>query len=56
MTKDTQKEIYIKLYDMKLEDFIKDGIDNSAPIYKASRKANIFAVKNTWNVFRLQKD
>ncbi len=46
----TQRQIYEYLYLLYKKNEIRLGINEDA----ASRRANIFAVKNTWEVFNNQ--
>jgi len=46
----TQREIYNKIYNNKLREFTITG-----SVDKASRLANVFAVKYTWEFFNEQR-
>ena len=46
----TQLEIYFNIYKQKKSQYSIEGLDDN----KSSRKAHIFAVKNTWYYYNKQ--
>jgi len=50
----TQIDIYRNIYNGKFKELIINGVPNDAPIYLASRKANIFAIQKTWEYYNKQ--
>jgi len=48
----TQRQVYTRLYLAAFNEYRNDGWNDD----KSSRKANLFAVKNTWDQFNKIKD